>query len=277
MTDSAPPSVTSHDPFSVDGSVVWITGSSRGIGAGIARQLAGAGATVVVHGRHTDSATPIANELANDGRTVLAVEGDIRDVERVEAIVATITNTFGRLDGVVANVGGAGFGSADDVDPGRFARQLELNLVGSYTVLRACHGLLAASRGSAVMVSAIAATNPTPMFAGYGAAKAGIEQLARTLAAEWGPAVRVNAVSPGVIRTDGSLAAVFQGSEELVTRAGTTTAVGRIGNPSDVAYACQYLLSRAAGFVSGSTLVVDGGPVDGPTQRVLKAIEDEQP
>jgi NAD(P)-dependent dehydrogenase (short-subunit alcohol dehydrogenase family) len=188
--------------------------------------------------------------------------------------VATIAARHGRLDGVVANVGGASPGRVDDVDSARFARQLDLNLVSAYTTLRAAHHLLDAAAGAAVLVSATATGSATPMFAAYGAAKAGIEHLARTLAAEWGPRVRVNAVCPGLIRTEGSLAAVFGGSAELAGRAGTTTAVGRIGEPEDVAWACHYLLSSAAAFVSGATLVVDGGPTEGPTQRILRAIAE---
>ena len=91
-------------------------------------------------------------------------------------------------------------------------------------------------------------------------------------AAEWGPEVRVNCISPGLIRTEGAMTAVFQGSEELVERAGSTTAVGRVGEPADIAHACHYLLSDAASYVSGAVLVVDGGPTEGPTQRILRSL-----
>jgi NAD(P)-dependent dehydrogenase (short-subunit alcohol dehydrogenase family) len=84
----------------------------------------------------------------------------------------------------------------------------------------------------------------------------------------------VNCVSPGLVRTEGSLKAVFGGSEELAAMAGGTTAVGRVGEPEDIANACHYLLSDAAAFVSGAVLVVDGGPVDGPVQRILAALEE---
>lgn len=261
--------------FDLKDSVVWITGSSRGIGAGIARHMADHGASVVVHGRSAESTAPIVAEFDATGVDVLAVDGDVRDEESVNAMVAAISERFGRLDHVVANVGGAAYGSVSDNPAARFSRQLDLNLVSAYATLRAAHPLLLEARGSAVMISATAATNPTPLFAGYGAAKAGVEQMAATMAAEWGPDVRVNAVSPGLIRTEGSMAAVFDGSEELAARAGTTTAVGRIGEPDDIAWACHYLLSQAAAFVSGITLAVDGGPTDGPTQRILSAIEDK--
>jgi len=139
---------------------------------------------------------------------------------------------------------------------------------------RACYPLLRRSGGSVVMISATADTNPTPLLGPYGAVKAGVEQLTRSLAAEWGPEIRVNCVSPGLVRTEGSLKAVFGGSEELAAMAGGTTAVGRVGEPEDIANACHYLLSEAAAFVSGAVLVVDGGPVDGPVQRILAALEE---
>ena len=125
-----------------------------------------------------------------------------------------------------------------------------------------------------MLVSATATTSATPLFGAYGAAKAGVEHLTRSLAAEWGPEVRVNCVSPGLIRTEGSMQAVFRGSEELAAKAGRTTAVGRVGTPSDIAYAVHYLLSDAAAYVSGETIVVDGGPTEGPTQRILRAIAE---
>ena len=110
-----------------------------------------------------------------------------------------------------------------------------------------------------------------PMLSAYGAAKAGLEQLTTTLAAEWGPEVRVNCVSPGLIRTEGSFQAVFGGDEERAARAGATTAVGRIGEPRDIACACQYLLSDAAAYVSGSVLLVDGGAGEGLPERIERA------
>ncbi len=265
---------TAAEVFDLSGSVVWVTGSSRGIGAGVARHLARHGASVAVHGRSPGSTQAIASELRASGGDVFEVHADVRDGTAVEAAVAGIEERFGRLDGVVANVGGAAFGPILDTDPVRFARQLDLNLVSSYATLRASHRLLAESGGAAVMISAIAATNPTPMLSAYGAAKAAVEHLAASMAAEWGPRVRVNAVSPGLIRTEGSMAVVFRGSDELAARAGRTTAVGRIGEPDDIAWACHFLLSPAAAFISGTTLVVDGGPTEGPTQRILSAIKE---
>jgi NAD(P)-dependent dehydrogenase (short-subunit alcohol dehydrogenase family) len=260
--------------FDLAGKVVWVTGSSRGIGRGVAEHLGRAGARVVVHARTPEALRGVTAAVEEIGGEVLAVAGDVRSEEDLAAAVAAISERFGRLDGIVAGVGGAAPGPLAEIDLERFRRQIELNLTSAFATVRAGYPLLREARGAAVLISATATTSATPLFGAYGAAKAGVEHLTRSLAAEWGPEVRVNCVSPGLIRTEGSMQAVFRGSEELAARAGRTTAVGRIGTPLDIAYAVQYLLSDAASYVSGETIVVDGGPKEGPTQRILRAIAE---
>lgn len=260
--------------FDLTGRVVWVTGSSRGIGRGVAEHLAREGARLVVHARTLEALDEVTRAVESLGVDVLAVTGDVRDDADLARAAASIAGRFGRLDGVVANVGGAAHGALADLEVERFRRQLDLNLTAAFATVKAAYPLLREARGAAVLVSATATTSPTPLFGAYGAAKAGVEHLTRSLAAEWGPDVRVNCVSPGLIRTEGSMQAVFRGSEELAAKAGRTAAVGRIGEPSDIAYACQYLLSDAAAYVSGAVLVVDGGPTEGPTQRILRAIAE---
>jgi NAD(P)-dependent dehydrogenase (short-subunit alcohol dehydrogenase family) len=265
--------------FDVSEKVVWVTGSSRGIGRGVAEHLAAQGASVVVHGRSQEALDEVAAGIEEAAGieaaagAVLAVAADVLDEAALAAAVERIASRFGRLDAVIANVGGAAHCALADVTLERFRRQLDLNLTGALAVLQAAHPMLAAAGGAAVLISATAASSATPRFGPYGAAKAALEHLAGSLAAEWGPAVRVNCVSPGLVRTEGSLKSVFRGREELAIRAGGTTAVGRVGEPADIAYACQYLISAAASFVSGAVLVVDGGPTEGPTQRILRALE----
>ena len=261
--------------FEVAGKVVWVTGSSRGIGRGVAEHLASAGARIVVHARTPEALLDVTAAVEAIGAEVLAVAGDVRSEDDLAAAVAAVTERFGRLDGIVAGVGGAAPGLLAEIDLELFRRQLELNLTSAFATVRAGYPLLReAGGGAAVLVSATATTSATPLFGAYGAAKAGVEHLTRSLAAEWGPEVRVNCVSPGLIRTEGSMQAVFRGSEELAAKAGRTTAVGRVGTPTDIAYAVQYLLSDAASYVSGETIVVDGGPTEGPTQRILRAIAE---
>jgi NAD(P)-dependent dehydrogenase (short-subunit alcohol dehydrogenase family) len=260
--------------FDLSDRVVWVTGSSRGIGRGVAEHLARAGAKVVVHARTPDALREVTMAVEEMGAEVLAVAGDVRSEEDLAAAVAAVDERFGRLDGIVAGVGGAAPGPLAEIDLERFRRQLDLNLTSAFATVRSGYALLREAGGAAVLISATATTSATPLFGAYGAAKAAVEHLTRSLAAEWGPEVRVNCVSPGLIRTEGSMQAVFRGSEELAAKAGRTTAVGRVGTPSDIAYAVQYLLSDAAAYVSGETIVVDGGPTEGPTQRILKAIAD---
>jgi NAD(P)-dependent dehydrogenase (short-subunit alcohol dehydrogenase family) len=259
------------EALDLTGAVAWVTGSSRGIGAGIARHLHAHGATVIVHGRDRSRLAPIVDELS--GR-VDSIVTDVRDPVSLEAAVDEIATRHGRLDMLVCNAGGAQMARLSDMDPDAWAKMVDLNLSGAYLPARAAHGLLKQSdRASVVLISATAATNPAPGFAAYGAAKAAVEHLVRSLAAEWGPQVRVNGVSPGLIRTAGSMKALFGDSEELVAKAGAAMAVGRIGEPEDVAWAVHFLLSAAAGYVSGAVLEVDGGPVEGVAQRVMRAMQ----
>lgn len=264
--------MATESSFSVDNRVIWVTGSSRGIGLGVGKHLLEQGARVIFHSRNSERLNDLVSELGSPPE-VTAVSCDVRSPDAVQNAITEIAQTHGKLDGLVANVGGASFMAAAETEPAQWAKMLELNLSASFYCAQAAHQLLVDSKtGSLVFVSAVAAFNPTPMFAGYGAAKAGVEHLVGSLSAEWGPEVRVNAVSPGLVLTEGSLAAVFGGSQDLADRAGVTTAVGRLGQPLDIGLACQYLLSPASAFVSGAVLKIDGGPVEGPTQRILSTV-----
>jgi NAD(P)-dependent dehydrogenase (short-subunit alcohol dehydrogenase family) len=259
------------EAFDLTGAVVWVTGSSRGIGLGIARHLHAHGATVVLHGRDASGLALVVDDL---GSRADAVTADVRDPASLEAAVAEIASRHGRLDMLVCNVGGAQMAQLSDMDPTIWAKMIDLNLSGAYLPARASYDLLKQSdRGSVVLISATAATNPAPGFGAYGAAKAAVEHLVRSLAAEWGPNVRVNGVSPGLIRTSGSMKALFGDSEELVAKAGSAMAMRRVGEPEDVAWAVHFLLSAAASYISGSVLAVDGGPIEGVAQRVMRAMK----
>lgn len=254
--------------FDVTDKVIWVTGSSRGIGAAIARHLADSGAAVVVHGRSLETLEPLAREIHG-----FSVTGDVRDAHAMEAATRTILDRYGHLHGVVANVGGAAFGALADTEADTASKMLALNLEGAMNVARAVAEPLAENNGSLVFISATAASNPAPMFAAYGAAKAGVEHLTKSLAAEWGPKARVNCVAPGLIRTEGAMKALFGGSSDAADRAGSAMAAGRVGEPEDIAFVCHFLLSDAAAYVNGAVIPVDGGPVEGVAQRVMRAMQ----
>jgi 3-oxoacyl-[acyl-carrier protein] reductase len=260
--------MTQHTAFDVTDKVIWVTGSSRGIGEAIARHLAAAGAAVVVHGRSLETLEPLARELHG-----FSVTGDVRDPDAMAAAAETILDRYGHLHGVVANVGGAAYGALADTDADLATKMLALNLGGAMNVARAVAKPLAEHNGSLVFISATAATNPAPMFAAYGAAKAGVEHLTRSLAAEWGPDARVNCIAPGLIRTEGSMKALFGGSSDAAERAGSAMAAGRVGEPEDIAFVCHFLLSDAAAYVNGAVIPVDGGPIEGVAQRVMRAMQ----
>jgi meso-butanediol dehydrogenase / (S,S)-butanediol dehydrogenase / diacetyl reductase len=149
---------TAAEVFDLTGQVMWVTGSSRGIGAGVARHLADHGAAVVVHGRRPGSTDAVLAALPGASSVV----ADVRDPDSVAAAVGQIAERHGRLDGVVANVGGAAFGRLVDMDVARFVRQVELDLVSAFTTLRAAHRLLDAAAGAAVLVSATATLGASP-------------------------------------------------------------------------------------------------------------------
>lgn len=258
------------EAFDLSNRVVWVTGSSRGIGRAIAKHLRAHGASVVVHGRDAARVDTVVEQLGSD---TIGVTGDVRDSEAMASAITRTEEAFGRLDGVVANVGGAFGVSIGDMTPAQWSKMLDLNLTGSFNVAQASHRLMRNTGGAVVFVSGTAAQNPAPGFAAYGAAKAALEHLTRSLAAEWGPNVRVNCVSPGLVRTEGAMKALFRGSPDLLEKAGRAMAVARVGEPEDIAWACHFLLSAAAAYVSGSVLVVDGGPTEGVAQRVARAMQ----
>lgn len=257
--------------FDLRDRVIWVTGSTRGIGRVIAGHLTNCGASVVIHGRDKERAAAVSADLERS----FAVAGDARDAEQVERIVHAISDRFGRLDALVANVGAAYHGAAETVDANQWRKAMAVNLDATFLTASAAHPLVADARGSMVFISATAATSPTPNFAAYGAGKAAVEHLTKTLAAEWGPHVRVNCVSPGIVLTEGSAQALFGGDERKIDRAGTTTAVGRVGRPEDIAWAVHFLISQAASYISGHVLVVDGGLTEGPADRVMRAVSDQ--
>ncbi len=243
----------------LSGRTAIVTGASRGIGLAVARSLAAAGAQVVVTSRHQDAADEAARTV---GLGAAGIQAHVTDEAAARGCVATTLERFGRIDVLVNNAGtNPAFGPVVDQDRGRFVKTLEVNLWGPalWTGL-VWHAWMREHGGVVVNNASLGGLVVGPDLGVYHASKAALIHLTRQLAIELGPGVRVNAVAPGVVRT--RLAeALWREHEAQVADA---TPLGRIGEPEDVADAVLFLASDMSSWITGETLVVDGGLRHGP-------------
>ncbi|MFH8489140.1 SDR family oxidoreductase [Streptomyces longisporoflavus] len=251
--------------------VVVVTGGTRGVGAGIARSFLAAGARVVVCARRPpERPVEVAGAVA-EFRPV-----DLRDAEAAHTFFAEVAADHGRLDALVNNAGGTPFGLLAESAPARQAKIVELNLLAplyaslaAYEVMRGQKTGLDTGRrpgadagpgagaASITMIGSVSGSRPSPGTGAYGAAKAGLENLARTMAVEWAPEVRVNTVVLGLARTES--AHLHYGDEDGVAEVARTVPLGRLADPSDVGDACVFLASEGARYISGAALHLHGG------------------
>ena len=228
--------------------VVLVTGGARGIGIGISRVLASAGATVVTCGR-SEAESPGAAHLVCD----------VRDADAVRDMVDEIVAAHGRIDGLVNNAGGSPYSPAADASPRFHEKVMGLNLLAPLAVAQACHRIMRSHErgGSIVNISSVSALRPSPGTAAYGAAKAGLDSLTRSLAVEWAPDVRVNSVDVGLCRTEHT--SDHYGGDDGVAAIERTIPLGRMAQPEEVGHVVAFLLSDLASYVSGATVECHGG------------------
>lgn len=236
----------------LDGRVVVVTGGTRGVGAGIARSFLKAGADVVVCARR-----PPDEPVAADGREASFTALDLRDPAAVREFCAGVAERYGRIDCLVNNAGGTPYRLLGEARAQQHARVVELNLVAPMTASLAAYPWLRESRGSVVMIGSVSGGRPSPGTAAYGAAKAGLESLARSMAVEWAPEVRVNTLVLGMVRTE--LSHLHYGDGAGIAAVAATVPLGRLADPADVGEAAVFLASPRAGYISGAGLLVHGG------------------
>ncbi|WP_103335850.1 SDR family oxidoreductase [Amycolatopsis sp. CA-126428] len=229
------------------GTVVLVTGGVRGVGRGIADVFLAHGARVVVCARRE---APTEAEFA---------ACDVRDETQVAALVEGIVERHGRLDVVVNNAGGAPYVPAAEASPRLHEKIVRLNLLAPLLVAQHANAVMQRqdAGGSIVMISSVSGTRPSPGTAAYGAAKAGLDNLTASLAVEWAPKVRVNALDVGMVRTE--QAHLHYGSEAAVEAVGKTVPLGRLAEPAEIGHCAAFLASGLASYVSGATLRVHGG------------------
>jgi NAD(P)-dependent dehydrogenase (short-subunit alcohol dehydrogenase family) len=252
--------MSTADPFDLTGRKALVTGATRGIGLAVAEALARRGAAVAVTGRKPANLEQAAAHLRQTTSRVLALPCNQGIAAEVAALFEQLDRQDFTADVVVVNAAtNPVMGPLLDTDLAAWQKILDVNLTGALlTAQHACRRLVPLKRGSVVFVASIAGIDPLPGLGAYSVSKAGLLGLMRVLARELGPAgVRVNAIAPGLIETRFS-AALFQ-DRAAYERMMSSVALGRHGQPADVAGAAVFLASDAAALITGQALVIDGG------------------
>ncbi|KAB2346862.1 SDR family oxidoreductase [Actinomadura rudentiformis] len=232
------------------GRLAVVTGGVRGVGLGISRALLDAGAEVVAVARREPESLPSAS-----GRTARFASLDVRDPAAAEAFFDGLE----RVDVLVNNAGGTPFLPVAEGEVRTHTKIIELNLTSALIMSRAANARMQAQDGggSIIMISSVSGVRPSPGTAAYGAAKAGLDNLATSLAVEWAPRVRVNSLTLGMVRTEQSH--LHYGDEDGIAAVAGTVPLGRLADPYDIGAACAFLASDLAGYISGSALLLHGG------------------
>ncbi len=242
------------DPLDMTGQVVLVTGGGKGVGRGIATRFLTAGAEVVICGRTAPETVP-----DGAGRQAVFVAADVRQIDDIDKLISATIERFARLDVLINNAGGSPIAAAAAASP-RFSESIvRLNLIAPLNCAQRANAVMQqqATGGVIINIASVSATRPSPGTAAYGAAKAGLLNLTQTLAVEWAPKVRVNAITAGMIRTE--QAHLHYGDAAGIAAVAATVPLGRLGEPRDIADACLFLASPLASYISGTSLVVHGG------------------
>ncbi|MCE9548496.1 MAG: glucose 1-dehydrogenase [Planctomycetia bacterium] len=244
----------------ITGQVAVVTGASKGIGAEIALQLAKAGAQVVVNYSSSKAgADRVVTEITNGGGKAIAVQADLSNPADVKKLFSEAQKAFDHVDILVNNAGIYEFAPLENITPEHFHKQFNLNVLGLLLASQEAAKLFGTRGGSIINISTVNAPWAPPATSVYSATKAAVNAITRSLAQELGPRkIRVNAINPGMVETEGVRAAGIAESD-FRTQVETQTPLGRIGQPQDIAPAAVFLASADSGWITGETLYISGG------------------
>ncbi|MBB5052506.1 NAD(P)-dependent dehydrogenase (short-subunit alcohol dehydrogenase family) [Afipia massiliensis] len=247
-------------PFDLAGKVAVVTGSSRGIGRASAELLARMGAKVIVSSRKADACEAVADGIRKEGGDAHVIACNISRHEEVDALINGTVKHYGQIDILVCNAAvNPYYGPLLDITDEAFDKIMGANIKSNIWLCKLAMPKMAErGGGSVVIISSIGGLRGSTVIGAYGISKAADFSLARSLAGEWGPKnVRVNCIAPGLVKTD--FARALWEDQDNLKRRTTTTPLRRIGEPHEIAGAVVYLASDASTFMTGQTIVIDGG------------------
>jgi 3-oxoacyl-[acyl-carrier protein] reductase len=244
----------------LQGKVAIVTGASKGIGAGIAKQLASEGASVVVnYSSSKEGAEKVVKEISGKGGKAIGIQGDLSKQADIERLFAETKKQFGKLDILVNNAGIYEFQPLENVSSEHFHKQFDLNVLGLVLASKEAAKYFDGDGGSIINVSSVVSTSPVPTASVYSATKGAVDTVTKALARELGPRkIRVNAINPGLVVTEGVQSLGFDNGDfrkDIESR----TPLGRIGKVEDIAPAAVFFASNDSAWITGETLVIAGG------------------
>ena len=252
-------------PFSLEGKTAIVTGGGTGIGKAIALEFARAGADVALCSRKLEHLEPVAKQIRDLGRRSFAMAVDVRQEDQVKAVVDRAVAELGRLDVMVNNAGASFRARPEDISLNGWNAVVQINLNGVFLGCKwAGQHMLERGSGVIINIASVAGVYGSTMMSHYGAAKSAVIMLTRELGIAWGrKGVRVNCVAPGPVETEGYLDVLHKtdpDAEKTYRAVAARVGMGRWGRVEEIAYPCVFLASEASSFMTGETIVVDGGP-----------------
>jgi 3-oxoacyl-[acyl-carrier protein] reductase len=244
----------------LDGQVAIVTGASKGIGADIARHLANAGAAVVVnYASSKEGADRVVEDITKRGGKAISVQANVAKKAEVERLFSSTKKAFGRIDILVNNAGVYEFTPLEEITEEHFHKHFDVNVLGLLLATQEAVRHFDSAGGSIINISSVVTSLTPPNSAVYSGTKAAVDAITRTLAKELGPRhIRVNAINPGIVETEGVIAAGFN-EGEFRNSVELLTPLGRIGQPGDIAPAAVFLASTDSAWITGETLRIAGG------------------